>query len=514
MNAIELSILANRLDGICDEMGANLRRTALSPNIKDREDYSCALFEAGGELVAQAAHIPVHLGAMAFAMRDVVERFHWQPGDAVVFNDPYLGGTHLPDVTLVVPVFRHDRLFGFAASRAHHADIGGDSPGSMGLHTRLAQEGFVISPRHWFAAGQEVESFRRDFLSRVRGGPERFADLSAQLSACHTGARRLQEQLAELPDGAFAELLTASEAYGRQAIADIPDGDYNFEDDIEDDGMGAGPYPIRVCVSIRNDEAVVDFTGTAGQCDGPLNCPLAVAASAVYYVFRCLMPGNTPQTSAIFRPIRLQAPEGSLVNALPGSAVAAGNVETSQRIVDAVLGALAKAVPERTPAASQGTMNNVIFGGDIDDDTWVYYETVGGGMGAHRHGNGLSGVQCHMTNTKNTSIEVLELHYPLRILQYRLRLESGGKGKFRGGDGLIREWQALSPCHLSVLSERRRLQPWGLAGGKAGQRGRNVLVHDGQERELPGKCQLELQAGDTFRIETPGGGGHGREGQP
>ncbi|HXH64927.1 MAG TPA: hydantoinase B/oxoprolinase family protein, partial [Mariprofundaceae bacterium] len=472
MNTIELSILANRLAGICDEMGANLRRTALSPNIKDREDYSCALFDAAGELVAQAAHIPVHLGAMAFAMRGVVERFLWRPGDAVVFNDPFLGGTHLPDVTLVVPVFQHDKLFGFAATRAHHADIGGESPGSMGLHSRLEQEGFVISPQHWHIAGQEVDAFREGFLAHVRGGPERIADLTAQLSACRTGARRLQELITELPAGAFAELLATSEVYGRKAIADIPDGDYAFEDAIEDDGLGSAALPIHVRILIRGEEAVVDFAGTADQCAGPLNCPLAVTASAVYYAFRCLMPEATPQTSAVFRPIRLLAPAGSLINALPGTAVAAGNVETSQRIVDAVLGALARAIPERIPAAAQGTMNNVIFGSPLAEHPWVYYETVGGGMGAHMHGNGLSGVQCHMTNTKNTSIEVLEMHYPLRILQYRLRPGSGGKGRYRGGDGLIREWQALTACYLSVLSERRRLQPWGLAGGADGQCGR------------------------------------------
>jgi N-methylhydantoinase B len=510
MNTIELSILAYRLTGICEEMGAALRRTALSPNIKDREDYSCALFDTDGELVAQAAHIPVHLGAMAFAMRGVVERFRWQPGNVIVFNDPFLGGTHLPDVTLVVPVFHNDQLLGFAASRAHHADIGGESPGSMGLHSRLEQEGLVISPQHWFVGGQESEDFRQTFLARVRGGSERMGDLAAQLSACRTGARRLQELMADLPPGAFAELLAASEAYGRRTIADIPDGDYTFADAIEDDGLGSPPLPIHVRILIRGEEAIVDFAGTAGQCNGPLNCPLAVTASAVYYVFRCLMPEGTPQTAAIFRPIRLQAPEGSLVNALPGTAVAAGNVETSQRIVDAVLGALAAAMPERIPAASQGTMNNVIFGGHAADQTWVYYETVGGGMGAHQRGDGLSGVQCHMTNTKNTSIEVLEMHYPLRILQYRLRPNSGGEGRYRGGDGLVREWQALAPCRLSVLSERRRLQPWGLAGGEPGLRGRNILVHDGQARDIPGKCQIDMEAGDIFRIETPGGGGYGK----
>ena len=509
MNAIALSILAHRLAGICAEMGAALRRTALSPNIKDREDYSCALFDSHGALVAQAAHIPVHLGSMAFAMQDIVGRFAWQPGDAVVFNDPFLGGTHLPDVTLVVPVFDRHRHLGFAAARAHHADIGGDTPGSMGLHTRLEEEGLVIPPRHWFTAGKESQAFREDFLARARGSRERAGDLAAQLSACRTGARRLAALA--LPDGAFAELLAASEGYGRRAVGLIPDGDYTFADAIEDDGLGAGPLPIRVRLSIRNDAADVDFAGTADQCAGPLNCPLAVTAAAVYYAFRCLMPEGTPQTSAIFRPIRLHAPEGSLVNARPGAAVAAGNVETSQRIVDAVLGALAQALPHRIPAAAQGTMNNVVFSGGNGERAWVYYETLAGGMGAHAAGDGLSGVQCHMTNTKNTSIEVLEMHYPLRIEQYRLRPHSGGKGRHRGGDGIVREWLALAPCSLSLLSERRSSRPWGLAGGGAGMPGRNTLIRNGEQMQLPGKCQAQLQPGDRIRIETPGGGGYGED---
>lgn len=509
MNAIELSILAHRLAGICAEMGAALRRTALSPNIKDREDYSCALFDPAGALVAQAAHIPVHLGSMAFAMQDIVGRFHWQPGDAVVFNDPFLGGTHLPDVTLVVPVFDRHRLAGFAATRAHHADIGGDTPGSMGLHTRLEQEGLVIPPRHWFVAGHESPDFREDFLARARGAQERAGDLAAQLSACRTGARRLAELA--LPDTAFAALLAASEGYGRRAVGRIPDGDYAFADAIEDDGLGSGPLPIRVSIRIRNEAAEVDFAGTADQCAGPLNCPLAVTAAAVYYAFRCLMPEGTPQTSAIFRPIRIEAPEGSLVHARPGAAVAAGNVETSQRIVDAVLGALALALPDRIPAAAQGTMNNVVFSGGTGADAWVYYETLAGGMGAHAAGDGLSGVQCHMTNTRNTSIEVLEMHYPLRITAYGLRPDSGGRGRHRGGDGIVRAWLALAPCQLSLLSERRVSAPWGLAGGNAGMAGCNTLIRDGKETALPGKCQVELQAGDAIRIATPGGGGYGKE---
>jgi len=512
VNAIELSLFASRLSAICDEMGATLRYSALSPNIKDREDFSCALFSADGELVAQAAHIPVHLGSMAYAMRGVVSRFDWHEGDAVVFNDPFLGGTHLPDITVVTPVFRQQTLLGFAASRAHHADIGGKSPGSMGVHTTLADEGLVLAPQHWHRAGREQKKLVSLLRKHVRNPNERLGDLAAQLAACQTGARRLSRLHAihAIPD-AFAELLMASESYGRQAIADLPDGEYDFEDILENDGMGSGPLPVRVMLSIAGETAAVDFSGTAKQCKGPMNCPIPVTAAAVLYAFRCLMPKQTPQTAAVFRPITIHAPEGSLVNARAGAAVAAGNVETSQRIVDVVLGALAQACPERIPAAAQGTMNNVVFGGGTDDAGWVYYETVAGGMGAHARGDGLSGVQCHMTNTRNTSIEVLEMHYPLRITRYGLRTGSGGAGKHRGGDGLVREWEALEDCTLSLLTERRESAPYGLAGGKSGMPGRNQLYRNGNWRILPAKCTIHMKAGERLCIETPGGGGYGQQ---
>ena len=512
MNAVELSLFAHRLNAVCDEMGAVLRRTALSPNIKDREDYSCALFDAEGELVAQAAHIPVHLGSMAYCMRDVVRSLDWHAGDVVIFNDPFLGGTHLPDITLVEPVLHEDRLLGFAASRAHHADVGGSTAGSMGIHARLADEGVVISPRHWWREGVEDTACLGEFLQRVRNADERLADLAAQRAACASGVRRLLELDRAMPcRTGFDKLLSASEAYGRQAVGAIPDGDYRFSDVLEDDGMGARDLPVHVHIRIRGESAQVDFAGTAGQCQGPLNCPLSVTAAAVFYAFRCLMPRHTPQTSAIFRCIELRAPQGCIVNASPGAAVAAGNVETSQRIVDVVLGALAQAVPGRIPAAAQGTMNNVIFSGHSADRPWVYYETLGGGMGAHSDGDGLSAVQCHMTNTRNTSIEVLEMHYPLRITEYAVRRGSGGPGGHRGGDGLCREWQAVADCQVSLLSERRSTQPYGLHGGKPGASGRNILLHDGMQRELAAKTTLTLAAGDRLRIETPGGGGFGKE---
>ena len=514
MNPIELSLFASRLATICDEMGATLKYSALSPNIKDREDFSCALFSADGELVAQAAHIPVHLGSMAYAMRGVVSRFDWHDGDVVVFNDPFLGGTHLPDITVVTPVFHQQTLLGFSASRAHHADIGGKSPGSMGVHTMLADEGLVLEPQQWHRAGREQQALVSLLRTHVRNPDERLGDLAAQLAACQTGAQRLSRlhTIHAIPD-AFAELLATSEGYGCQAIADLPDGEYNFEDVLEDDGAGSGPLPLRVTISIIGEKAAVDFSGTAAQCDGPMNCPMPVTAAATLYAFRCLMPEQTPQTAAIFRPITICAPDGSLVNAKPGAAVAAGNVETSQRIVDVVLGALAKACPDRIPAAAQGTMNNVVFGGGVGDTGWVYYETVAGGMGAHARGNGLSGVQCHMTNTKNTSIEVLEMHYPLRITRYGLRRNSGGTGKHRGGDGLVREWEVLEDCTLSLLTERRKTAPYGLTGGKPGMPGRNRIFRNGQWEELPAKCTLRMQPGERLRIETPGGGGYGRPGK-
>lgn len=506
MNAVELSLFSHRLASICEEMGGTLRQSAISPNIKDREDYSCALFDAAGELVAQAAHIPVHLGSMAFCMRDVVAGFDWKYGDVVVFNDPFLGGTHLPDITVVVPIIHGRELIAFAAARAHHADIGGNTPGSMGLETRLEDEGLVISPVHWFREGELNPAFEQGFCAAVRNSEEGLGDLAAQRAACQVAVRRVHDLMRQqhVPV-AFAELLRVSEGYGRKAIEAIPDGIYRFEDMLEGDGLDEAPLTIRVEIAVREDMATVDFEGTALQCRGPLNCPLSVTAAAVFYAFRCLMPRQTPQTAAVFRPITIEAPERSLVNAGGGVAVAAGNVETSQRIADVVLGALAQALPERVPAAAQGTMNNVIFGAK----EWVYYETVGGGMGAHAGGDGLSAVQCHMTNTRNTSIEVLEMHYPLRIREYAIRQGSGGAGKYCGGDGIVREWEVLQPCSLSLLSERRQKGPYGIYGGKEGALGVNLLYRDGVWSPLKGKAIISLAAGERLRIETPGGGGYG-----
>lgn len=514
-NAVELSLFAHRLAAICEEMGAVLRRSAISPNIRDREDFSCALFDADGVLVAQAAHIPVHLGSMAFAMRDVIDRFHWRVGDVVVFNDPMLGGTHLPDVTMVMPLFIDGLLSGFAAARAHHADIGGRVPGSMGVERQLSDEGLIISPRYWFEGGVEQPELPALILERVREPAERMGDLAAQRAACQLALERMQAFEHSSLRSMVAELIRISEAYGHAAVAAIPDGEYRFEDALEDDGFGSGPLPIRVAIRIAGERAEVDFAGSAGRSQGPLNCPIAVTAAAVYYAFRCLMPASTPQCAAIFHPISIAVDPDSLLRAGANAPVAAGNVETSQRVVDVVLGALAAALPERIPAAAQGTMNNVIFGGRTEGSDgavrdWVYYETLAGGMGAHAEGNGASALQCHMTNTRNSSIEVLEMHYPLRITTYAVRDNSGGVGHFRGGHGLVREWQVLEACHLSLLTERRASAPYGLQGGNSGARGINRLLRNGCWSELPAKGSVRLEQGDIVRIETPGGGGFGK----
>lgn len=516
MNAVQLSIFANRLAGICDEMGALLRRSAFSPNIKDRLDFSCAVFDADGLLCAQAAHIPVHLGSMAYAMADVVGGVEWQPDSLLVLNDPYLGGTHLPDVTVVAPLFAGgDRPLAFAVTRAHHANIGAESPGSMPVSRTLEEEGLVIPPSWLMRAGE----WNRSLAWRLAGREEadglpmdspRFADFVAQASACRAGVARLAELIADQDARRFTEGLWRLNDYGerraRALLADFPEGRWQFRDLMDDDGQGQQDIPIQVTLSVRDRNVEVDFSGTAEQVRGNINCPLSVAAAAVYYCFRCLMPDDVPACDGIFRPIRVTAPAGTLVNARRPAAVAAGNVETSQRIVDVVLGALARALPERIPAASQGSMNNLAMGA-AGADGWDYYETMGGGMGAAAGVDGLSGVQTHMTNTLNTPVESVESHYPLRVWRYGLRRDSGGAGRHRGGEGLVRELEFLAPAQFTLLTERRRHAPWGLAGGGDGRPGENRL----NGVSLPPKYTGQARLGDRLLILTPGGGGYGRE---
>ncbi len=524
MDGIELALLERRTQAICDEMGVVLKRTAFSPNIKDRLDFSCALFDADGELFAQAAHIPVHLGSMAYAMADVVEGIAWKAGDIVMFNDPYLGGTHLPDVTVVTPVFAGDALIGFAANRAHHADIGAEQPGSMPLSTTLAEEGEVIPPMLLLRDAQ-VPKQAAEVLARLAGDDGRaavaagleawqerpeLADFFAQVSSARVGAERMlalvERMGADTFRGGMVELNDYAERLAREALRALPNGDWEAKDLLDGDGISSEDIPIHACIRVREDGVEVDFAGTGAQVEGNLNCPLSVAAAAVFYVFRCLMPAHTPASAGAFRPIRLSAPEGSLLNARRPAAVAAGNVETSMRVVDVLLKALAPALPGRIPAASQGTMNNLAMGARGADGHWDYYETLAGGTGAHAGGPGLHAVHSHMTNTLNTPVESLEAHYPLQVQRYALRRDSGGRGRHAGGDGVIREYRFLAPAEVSLLTERRRHAPWGLDGGESGRAGADRLNGE----PLPGKASFRVEAGDVLTLETPGGGGYGK----
>ena len=506
MDAVEARIFQYRLQGICEEMGARLMRAAISPNIRDRLDFSCAIFDATGLLIAQAAHIPVHLGSMAFAMQDIAQRFDWQEGDVVVFNDPFAGGTHLPDITLVAPIFARGVLVGFAAARAHHADVGGVHPASMGRARTLDEEGVVIPPMHWFRKGHEDPALFRLLGARIRTLAERRADLKAQRAAVMSACARLAEADPEELGARMQALALLAEGYGRATIEAIPDGEYALADVLDDDGFGARDLAIRVVITVKGAHAHVDFTGTAPPAAGPVNCPLSVTHAAVWYAFRCLMPAHTPTAARVFRPITIEAPSPSLVHAPRGAPVAAGNVETSQRIVDVVLGALAKALPARIPAASQGTMNNIAFAGE----GFSHYETLAGGAGASPEGDGAGPIQCHMTNTRLASAEILEMYAPLRVVRTEIRRGSGGKGKHTGGPGMVRAWQALAPCRVAILAERRRHAPWGLAGGGEGARGAQRLIRaDGTDEPLAGKDEAELAPGDVVIVETPGGGGWG-----
>jgi len=515
-SAAQMSVANALLAAVADEMGAVLGRTALSPNIKERRDYSCAVFDPQGRLVAQAAHIPVHLGAMPEAVRAVLPLAPFRPGDLIALNDPYLGGTHLPDITLVSPVFHRRSLIGFVASRAHHADVGGMAPGSMPLARDIWQEGIIIPPLRLAAAGRLQKDVLALLLRNVRTPEERRGDLEAQIAAQRIGEERLQELARRLGRNRLLHLMTALQEYAermtRAAIARIPDGRYSFQDYMDDDGLSDEHLVIQATVTVTGDVMHVDFTGTAPQRPSSINAVAAVTRSAIYYVVRCLLEEGVPANEGCFRPITITLPEGTLVNARPPAAVSAGNVETSQRIVDVVLGALAQALPHLIPAASQGTMNNIAMGGwdHRRGRPFAYYETIGGGAGAGPRGPGLDAVHTHMTNTMNTPIEALEMAYPLRICEYRVRRGSGGPGRHRGGDGIVRTYQFLCPTTVTIISERRRLAPWGLQGGSPGQPGRNTLIRNhGEVVPLPSKCQIDALPGDRLVIETPGGGGWG-----
>ena len=505
IGAVELEILRNQLESVAEEMGQVLIRGAYSPNITERRDCSTALFDATGRMIAQAEHIPVHLGAMPEAVAAVREQDP-RPGDVFVLNDPFSGGTHLPDVTVVAPVTHEGKIVAYTVSRAHHADVGGMSPGSMPAGARdIYQEGLRLPPVRLVAGGQRVDDVESLFLANVRNPRERRADLRAQQAANERGEQRVRELL----EDHGGRLLAAFEAvidYSRQRLEDeireIPDGEYTASDVIEGDGVTDRAVPVEVTVRVDGPTVDVDFAGTADQVPGNVNAPLSVARSAVYFVVRCVTDPDIPPNHGCYDPVSVRAPAGSLLNPSPPAAVVGGNVETSQRVTDVVFAALAAAAPDRVPAQGQGTMNNLIVG----SGEFVYYETIGGGAGANPDSDGLSGVQVGMTNTRNTPIEALEGEYPLRVEEYALREHSGGAGQYRGGDGLVRALTVETDATVSLLTERRRRAPSGAAGGGDGSCGRNEIGGE----DVPAKTTRTVPTGTTVRVETPGGGGYGR----
>jgi N-methylhydantoinase B len=518
-DAMRLEIFKNIFHSISEEMGAALRRSAFSSNIKERRDYSCAVYDGAGQVLAMGDHMPVHLGSMPASVAAARAALTFEPGDIALLNDPFAGGTHLPDLTLLMPVFvatKHRPQF-FVASRAHHADIGGALAGSMGPAREIFQEGLRIPPVKIFRNGEVNGEVLRLLLANVRTPFEREGDLAAQVASCRLGERRLREVAGKygLREVALYAnyLLDYSEKMLRAVLRSLRPGIYRAEDFLDGDGMGSQRLRIRVTVRIKSGSVVVDFTGSARQCAGNVNAVEAIAISAVYYVFRCLLREGVPATSGLLRPIKVIAPKGTIVNASPPAAVAGGNVETSQRIVDALLRALAKAAPERIPAASQGTMNNFTFGGKYPSRNglpFTYYETIAGGCGASSAGDGPSASHSHMTNSWNTPTEVLEEAYPVRVKRYAIRDNSGGAGMHSGGKGIVREIEFLSSVRVGLLTDRRVTSPYGLHGGGPGKRGKNTLTRRTRRIALPGKTSFQAGAGDVLRIETPGGGGWGK----
>jgi N-methylhydantoinase B len=536
---VKLEIFKSLYSSVAEEMGLSLRRSAFSPNIKERRDYSCAVFNREGTLIAQGDHMPVHLGSMPMSVRAALETVKLGPGDIVVLNDPYAGGTHLPDVTMVAGVYDDGAkgrggerakwkksprrpvtpsplpLF-YVANRAHHADIGGATPGSMGRADEIYQEGLRIPPVRLMIEGRVNDDVMRLISANVRIPEEREGDLTAQLGAITTGQQRLLEIVQRYgfkeADLYASHLINYTGEMMRRVIRDLPDGTYEAEDFLDDDGYSDDPVRIVARVDIKGDHAHVDFAGSAPQVRGPINAVEAITVSAVYYVFRCLIASSVPASWGIMQPIRVTAPSGTVVNARPPAPVAGGNVETSQRIVDTVLLALSK-TGAPVPAASQGTMNNLTIGGTDwrRGKQFAYYETVAGGMGARPGIDGIDGIHTHMTNSLNTPAEALEYAYPMRVRRYGIRSGSGGGGRFRGGDGVVREIELLTDARVTILSDRRKTRPYGLRGGEPGSTGRTVLISGDSKRVLASKDSTHARAGDRIRVETPGGGGWGQK---
>lgn len=519
--AVELEVFRHLFTALAEEMGAALKGASFSPNIKERRDYSCALFDPRGRAVSLGDHMPVHLGAMPMSVEAALDELGTlAPGDVVCLNDPFRGGTHLPDITLISAVHGPaGSLLGYVASRAHHSDVGGSTPGSMPLAREIFEEGLRIPPVRLYREGQRNEDLWRTILANVRTPVERAGDLDAQIAALHTGATRLLEIVerrgADRALAAMDELIAYADRLVAAGLSRVPDGTWTGEDVIEDDGFGSGPLPVKATLEVRGPTLTIDFQGTSPQVPGGVNAVAAITASATRYVVRCvveaLLGEPLPAGGGSMSSVDLRLPERSLVNASLPSSVAAGNVETSQRITDVLFRAFAQALPDRMPALSQGTMNNTTVGG-IDPrngEPFAYYETVGGGMGAGPEGDGLSGVHVHMSNSLNTPVEALEHAYPFRVVRYSIRRGSGGAGRHRGGDGLRRDLQLLGPARVALLCERRERGPAGMAGGADGAPGENVLVRNGTEERLPGKVTFHVEAGDVVSIRSPGGGGWG-----
>ncbi len=524
IHSIKLEIYRNLFVSIAEDMGTVLRRTAYSPNIKERRDYSCAIFDGSGELVSMGDHMPVHLGSMPLSVRAALESCSLNPGDVVMLNDPYSGGTHLPDITMVSAVYDLADTFSgpiaYLACRAHHSDVGGISPGSMSMSSEIFQEGIRIPPLKLYQVGRLNRDLLNLLLSNVRTPVEREGDLAAQVGSLRVGEkcvlRLLKKNGREELNIYMGALQDYTERIIRRLITKIPDGIYRAEDFLDSDGFDeSSPVPekrIKVSLEVKGEHLKVDFDGTDPQGKGCLNAVGAVTTSAVYYVLRCLSPEETPGNAGLIRPVKLVMSSGTIVNAQFPAATAGGNVETSQRIVDVLLRALSEALPDRIPAASSGTMSNLALGG-INEETgrpFTYYETIGGGMGGGPVGDGDSGIQTHMTNSLNTPIEALEHDFPVRVREYRLRRGSGGSGRWRGGDGIVRTLEVLTDCHLSILSERHRYAPYGLRGGQSGKKGANYLIIKGRRKRLPGKVSIKLSKGQSISIQTAGGGGWGQ----
>ncbi len=517
INPVLLEVFNNRFSSIAEEMGVILQKSSYSVNIKERKDFSCGIFDKEGRLIAQAEHIPVHLGSMPMSVKTAIENIDFYEGDVVILNDPYKGGTHLPDITLISPVFVEGSLEFFVANRAHHSDIGGASAGSMPVSDSIFQEGIIIPPVKLVEKGKLNQELLKLILNNVRTPYEREGDFKAQIAANKAGISRIKELIKDYGLETVRiyqkAILDYAEKMIRSLISKIPDGTYTFEDFMEDDGLGNKDIKISVELQVKNTDAILDFSKSDPQVKGSINAVYSITLSSVLYVFRALAGKEIPTNDGCFRPIKVITRKGSILDATFPSAVAGGNVETSQRIVDVVLGALSKAIPDIIPAASQGTMNNLAIGG-INPETgepFSYYETIGGGMGASLKGNGESAIQSHMTNTMNTPVEAVEFEYPFLIREYSIRKNSGGNGLYKGGDGISKEIEFLTDVEITMISERRRLAPYGLFGGESGEVGRNYVIYrNGKKEILPSKFHKNLKKGDKIKIETPGGGGYGK----